>query len=470
MPQPQAYERQTDFTERDGDDTDHAALNQELDAAALSINEIRGNLALIQRDDGGLKNAVVTPDSLAPETFIALQGNVAGAVASAEAAALSALTSAITANTAKDATVLLAAATQTSQTAAALNAGTASAAAVTATAQAVISGDQAGLAAAQAGIATAGAATATAAAATATAQSVIATNQAGISSTQAGISIAKAGEASASAGAAATDRALAQAAAESITAQVAVAIHAAPTKTTLADNDEFGIADSATAFGLSKLTMAALRANMPNALSVYTAISGTANAIVLTTSPASVAQVSLQVGTQVRFRASAANTGATTINWGGTGVKSCRTITGVALPAGYIRTDVDTVATYDGTYFVVQREIERGSNANGLYVRWADGTQIATRTLMVLGTGWTPISPTGSYSPSVSGSFAASFNAPPIVSALGADGDVSGRSSHVTAMTISTSGITALYLASHLPAVSSFSIPVYVVATGRWYD
>lgn len=129
MPQPQAYERQTDFTERDGDDTDHAALNQELDAAALSIEGIRDNLALIQNDDGGLKNAVVTPESLAPETFTALQGDVAGAVAEAEAAAQSALTSATTANTARDQAVAAAAAAQTSQTAAALNAGTASTAA-----------------------------------------------------------------------------------------------------------------------------------------------------------------------------------------------------------------------------------------------------------------------------------------------------------------------------------------------------
>jgi hypothetical protein len=133
MPQPQAYERQTDFTERDGDDTDHAALNQELDAAALSIEGIRDNLALIQKDDGALKNGIVTPESLAPETFTALQGDVADAVADAQAAATSALTSATTANTARDAAALSATAAQTSQTAAALNAGTASTAAGAAT-------------------------------------------------------------------------------------------------------------------------------------------------------------------------------------------------------------------------------------------------------------------------------------------------------------------------------------------------
>lgn len=98
---------------------------------------------------------------------------------------------------------------------------------------------------------------------------------------------------------------------------------------------------------------------------------GTANAITLTAG-----LVSLPVGTQVRFRAAAANTGAVTINLDGLGAVACRTITGVALPAGYIRTDVDTVATYDGSNWVLDRDIERAGNANGGYVRFPDGTQI----------------------------------------------------------------------------------------------
>lgn len=233
MPQPQAYERQTDFTERDGDDTDHPALNQELDAAALSINQIRGNLALIQRDDGSLKNGVVTPDSLAPETFIALQGNVADAVADAEAAAQSALTSATTANTARDAAVAAAAAAQTSQSAAALNAGTASTAAAAATgAQAAVAAsaaaalvsennadtsEAAALASQNAAAASAAAALAdknaaavsaaaalvsangaAASATTATAQAVIATAQASTSTTKAGEAVISAAAAAAS--------------------------------------------------------------------------------------------------------------------------------------------------------------------------------------------------------------------------------------------------------------------------------
>lgn len=106
----------------------------------------------------------------------------------------------------------------------------------------------------------------------------------------------------------------------------------------------------------------------------YVTYGGTANAITLTGAlPAGAS--SIPVGTQVRFRATAANTGATTINLDGVGAVACRTITGVALPSGYIRTDVDTIASFDGTYWVLDRQIERGVNANGNFFRLADGTQ-----------------------------------------------------------------------------------------------
>lgn len=105
---------------------------------------------------------------------------------------------------------------------------------------------------------------------------------------------------------------------------------------------------------------------------------GTANAIALTPAYARTAYV---VGDQFRFRATAANTGATTISVGGLGVKTAVTVTGAALPAGYIRTDVDTVCVYDGTNFVVLREEERGSTANGNWVRYASGEARAYHTI-----------------------------------------------------------------------------------------
>ena len=98
---------------------------------------------------------------------------------------------------------------------------------------------------------------------------------------------------------------------------------------------------------------------------------GTANALALT-----YGLPGLVAGVAVRFRASAANTGATTLNLDGTGAVGCVTVRGTALPAGFIRTDADTLAWYDGTVWVVDRAVERGSNANGSYMRLADGTQI----------------------------------------------------------------------------------------------
>lgn len=66
MPQPPSYTRSEDFTERSGDDTNHTALNAELDGAAAAIGGIRTNLALIQKDDGSVANAVIGLDQLTP--------------------------------------------------------------------------------------------------------------------------------------------------------------------------------------------------------------------------------------------------------------------------------------------------------------------------------------------------------------------------------------------------------------------
>lgn len=101
------------------------------------------------------------------------------------------------------------------------------------------------------------------------------------------------------------------------------------------------------------------------------AISGTANAIVLTQTGFS----TLLVNQEVVFKATSANTGATTINLDGTGAIACVTMNGAALPSGYIRTDTITRARYNGTNWVVDREPEYGSNSDGEYWRYADGKQ-----------------------------------------------------------------------------------------------
>lgn len=69
MGQPPAYNRVKDFTEDFGSETDHSALNAELDSAANSINDIRTNIAILQADDGKLRPDVVTTDSVTQELF-----------------------------------------------------------------------------------------------------------------------------------------------------------------------------------------------------------------------------------------------------------------------------------------------------------------------------------------------------------------------------------------------------------------
>lgn len=125
MAQPQAYNREVDFTERDGDDTNHAGINAELDAAALSINQIRDNLALIQRDDGGLQNGIVTADSLAPSAFDAVLANVNEATQEAQTAANQATLAASTAIAARNDAQTAETSAETAAAAALLNANTA---------------------------------------------------------------------------------------------------------------------------------------------------------------------------------------------------------------------------------------------------------------------------------------------------------------------------------------------------------
>ena len=74
MPQAPAYNRTKNFLENNPDRTDHAAMNAELDKVALSINALRTNAALLQNDDGKLKNAIVTLASLAPDVVKGLTG------------------------------------------------------------------------------------------------------------------------------------------------------------------------------------------------------------------------------------------------------------------------------------------------------------------------------------------------------------------------------------------------------------
>lgn len=224
MAQPQAYNREVDFTERDGDDTNHAGINAELDAAALSINQIRDNLALIQKDDGSLQNGIVGADQLAQSAFDAIKVDINEAVNDAQQAAASATLAASTAIAARDDAQTAETAAETAAAAALLNANTATTKAAEAASSATSAATSASTATTKASeastSATNAATSATAAAGSATTASTQATNaansataaatsatnaatSASTATTQAGIATTQASNAAASAAAAA---------------------------------------------------------------------------------------------------------------------------------------------------------------------------------------------------------------------------------------------------------------------------
>lgn len=201
-----------------------------------------------------------------------------------------------------------------------------------------------------------------------------------------------------------------------------------------------------------------LNAQLPDIASKSVATyGGTANAITLTAG-----FVALKPRLQVRFRATASNTGNATINLDGLGAKNCVTVTGAALPSGYIRTDADTIATYNGTVWEIDRQIERGSNSNGEYVRLSDGTQICANSI----TATITTSAVGSVHRNTDGSWtfpAAFVGATPIVG-LTVNGIVVWGT--VSSTTLTGVGNIVIWSAG---ALTSSSVISRLSAIGRWY-
>lgn len=67
-----AYNRTKNFLENNSASTDHGSLNAELDKVAITINTLRDNAALIQKDDGTLANAIVELSNLTEGAIAAL--------------------------------------------------------------------------------------------------------------------------------------------------------------------------------------------------------------------------------------------------------------------------------------------------------------------------------------------------------------------------------------------------------------
>jgi hypothetical protein len=107
-------------------------------------------------------------------------------------------------------------------------------------------------------------------------------------------------------------------------------------------------------------------------------IGGTADVRTITTG---LSLAAIPTGMEIRFLTATTNTGSMTLNVDSIGAVTCKTFSGANLPAGYIRANILTVARYDGTNWIIDRQVERGSNANGEFVKFADGTQICTATI-----------------------------------------------------------------------------------------
>lgn len=113
--------------------------------------------------------------------------------------------------------------------------------------------------------------------------------------------------------------------------------------------------------------------------------------------------------------------------------------------------------------------IEYGSNANGDYTRWADGTQICRRLVSVGGSGWTAAA-WGTYVSGGAVSWAAAFSAAPLVTVNAHDGAISSRSAYVVTTPATTTGVSAIWLASPNPsATSGANVNVHLNAIGRWF-
>jgi len=182
---------------------------------------------------------------------------------------------------------------------------------------------------------------------------------------------------------------------------------------------------------------------------------GTADAITLT-SGLNLSSVLNRL--EVVFFATAANTGAMTADLDGTGPKPVKTVTGADTPAGYIRlgntaAQVETRMRFSAAEdcWIADRVTERGSNSNGEFTRWANGTQICTDKDRSTSTGttWT---------------FPSAFIAAPAV--VGVANAVVAR---VITADLSTSA-TSTIIYGWRPDNESSSAPVAdVQATGRWY-
>lgn len=109
--------------------------------------------------------------------------------------------------------------------------------------------------------------------------------------------------------------------------------------------------------------------------------------------------------------------------------------------------------------------IERGSNANGDYVRWADGTQICSATFNYGAVSVEAVGNIFADSVARTWNFPAIFSAPPTVSVTGAS-----QSNQFTwgSSNSPTNSLVLFRLLSHSPG--PVTLAACLTAIGRWYE
>jgi hypothetical protein len=197
-----------------------------------------------------------------------------------------------------------------------------------------------------------------------------------------------------------------------------------------------------------------------NNRAVFATYGGTANAITLTATGAA-----LTTGLRVSFIPTAANTAATTINLNGGGAVTVQPLarSGVALPSGYIRADVPVTAIYNGTVWLIERQVEYGTGAKGDFTRVADGTLICRRRAISIGSAGTVLT------------FPAAFSADPAFVGIAnvaaqTNGESVPRVVGVTAIS-TTTATCYTFQAAYDDAIANARVAgtIQYTATGVWF-
>lgn len=174
----------------------------------------------------------------------------------------------------------------------------------------------------------------------------------------------------------------------------------------------------------------------------------------------------LAAGMVFRFRAPAGVNGYSplirfgTAPFGAGPFYNLRNKLGVAVPTAYVRSDVDTFITYDGVEFRAGREIERGSNANGSFVKFEDGTMICQSP------EFTHDATTASGSVFTSGSQTWTYPFPFLTGGIVSAG---GSTNDVRCWIPGNSGGSTNFLYAIMSSVSVASRVARLFAHGRWY-